>query len=977
MSIVLRVSTPMVGRDRERAVFNDVQESVLARTAQVVVVRGEAGIGKSRLVEAVLDESSEWIRAVGHATPVVGGELPLAPIIELLAELAGSGLDLVELAAEFATPLQQLVLPRADAWPDGLATEGGLARSRMFTSARVLFERIAEIRPLLLVIEDLHWADPSTLDLVGILARSLRRVRVMILLTVRVGAPLPAPASMAIAELLRVPGVQILELGPLGPADIAGLLRSAAPGAKAADQGRLARDSGGNPFFALEAVGRGGDPLARHFSALVLAGHSDLSAPADAVLRTAAVLGEQIDAPLLAACVNLDDDTFEGAARQLVERHLLISDKGRYDFRHAIVREVVADDLTSTERLAIHRRIVVGMRQATGRVDVVSSAEWAHHLLAAREFDAGVAAAITAGDDAARIFAFAEARQQFAAATLAFDQLQPSQRPVGVTRAGLLLREGIAALRSGDSVGTVKLLVAAQADPELPATDRSLLGEALGDALWECGRTADAVRAYQEAVAEVAADHYASEAVQARIQSAYAKGLLRVGRLDDARAAADAAVRLAGHGGAENVEIDARITVAAVDVLRGRSDAGHAELNHCLSRALELNDIAAVLRSATNLSGFQLQQGRYTQGWATAEQSLASCRTFGAPLAMAGGLVNNSVWALFAADRWEECAREGGAALDELASPGDGVLLHLTLAELSVARGDESTANAHLVDAASVVTDDSFTIAMFGSVRAEQQLWADDPIEARRQIDSVFERLHAIGSQDIDEYLVFSLRALQLRAIADQIERDGASEPLLRQADQALAAVNQSTTELPPLRALTRLCEAEAARTRRSDTATVWEDVASAWSAMDRRYLRAYALRQLGALHLRTRARSKATASLREAHEIANALGARPLSDDIARLARAGGITRDVEAPSPTVPASPQPSPALTGREQQVLALVSDGLTNRQIAHRLFISERTAGTHISNLFAKLGVSSRFDAARAGRGLTVTHGKPVP
>lgn len=355
----------------------------VAGSGRVVLVTGEAGIGKTRLVDEVTagvsrDESVALVLQGGCAFGA-GGAVAFHGFVPVLLALFGPG-----------------VLDGRERRPGQLADE----------AARALLDA-ATARPVLLVLEDLHWADPATMEMLDYLARGLRRAPVMTVATARVDeAEVPAAVGTALGELARLPHAVTVELGRLKPDGVVEQVRALlGHPPEAALAARIVARSEGVPFYveelvANETVGRAGPPA--EVGQLLRQRTSGLPAPATAVLRAVAVAGTSVDEPMLRAATGLAAAELRAACRELRQVGLLVVDQhsGGYRLRHALLREAVERDVLPGEAAELHAAYARLLDQRVG--DPAAAMAAAEHWWQAgdeqRAFDAAMAAAGHAHD---------------------------------------------------------------------------------------------------------------------------------------------------------------------------------------------------------------------------------------------------------------------------------------------------------------------------------------------------------------------------------------------------------------------------------------------------------------------------------------------------------------------------------------------------------------------------------------------------
>jgi DNA-binding CsgD family transcriptional regulator len=360
-------------------------------------------------------------------------------------------------------------------------------------------------------------------------------------------------------------------------------------------------------------------------------------------------------------------------------------------------------------------------------------------------------------------------------------------------------------------------------------------------------------------------------------------------------------------------------------------------------------------------------------------------RTFGAFLA------GNAAASLYHLGRWEESARltDGYLALgddDNL----NTVTLRQTRAVLDAGRGDDEAALAH-VEAARRLSGDMFIAVQYPPVlaaaEAEVATWQGRLEEAAAAVAGGLAALQGPLSD---------LRACMLLALGLRVEGDRAALAAARHDDGTVADARMVAAELVRWargtldgsavaweRALLTTCEAEYARVQGELDPEGWLAAVAAWEEAGHPYQLAMARwRAAEALLARRGDRELAAGLLRQGHATATTLGAAPLRRELARLARLGRVELDRDRPGgddgDTPPAAAAvESLGLTARELEVLALVAEGRSNRQVADALFISAKTASVHVSNILAKLGVASRVEAAAVAHRLGLLDGRPGP
>jgi AAA ATPase domain len=516
--VAQRVSSPvLVGRDAEVAQLRAALERAAAGQPAVVVVAGEAGVGKTRLVGELLRDADGLgaVALAGGCLDVGEGVLAYAPIVEALRPLAGA-LDSEELERVLGGARAEL----ARLVPELGPTAGGeqaapLAPTRLFELLLGVLHRLAERGPVLLVVEDVHWADQSTRDLLGFLIRNLR-AGVALVLTYRSDElHRRHPLRPFLAELDRSNRAERLELGRLGRRELAELVAEILDEPVApALVGEILERSEGNPFFAEEllAAHLEGTKLPLALRDLLLARVEALSEPTQRVLEVAAVAGTRVDHQLLAAVVGQDTEELVWLLREAVTRHMLAvaEASGAYVFRHALVQEAIYDDLLPVQRGPLHaayaraleRRIeqrgdVSGARSATA----VERGQLAYHWYAAHDLGQALLASVQAGQAAA----LAEAVGHYERALELWDQVPEAAARSPLDRLALLHRAAEAANLAGYDDRSVALarLALDRVDAVAEPLRAGALLERLARYHWTAGDTPQAMAAIERAVATI------------------------------------------------------------------------------------------------------------------------------------------------------------------------------------------------------------------------------------------------------------------------------------------------------------------------------------------------------------------------------------------------------------------------------------------------------------------------------------------
>jgi DNA-binding CsgD family transcriptional regulator/tetratricopeptide (TPR) repeat protein len=967
----------LVGREAELSTLDALLGRSIDGQSTTVVVGGDAGVGKTRLVRAFAERArARGARVVWGECPPLGDSLvPLAPIIEaargLIADLGAAHLE--ALAGPSWPALAQIV-PDLQAGAGGIGAERQMAPERAYDLLVVLGERLAAEAPLVVVIEDVHWADRSTLDLVTLASRRLRRAATLLVLTYRTDEPSSGPALAGVLAELGRRGADRIDLAPLTRTELAELLAAIqeAPVPDDVAEAIFAR-SQGYPFYAEEllaavAEGGAGVELPDTLREILLARARLLPPAARQLVQLMAAAARRVDHRTLATVAGLDDATVAPLLRSASDLHLIRHDAAGYGFRHALVQEAVYADLLPSERVDLHGRfaaVLEASRPPSGLLDAASAAELAHHWSVAGVADRALRASIEAAMAADRVFAFAEAHHQYERALRLWDTVAEPDTVSPLGDLDLRQRAAESAHLAGDAARAVTIIGEALAgadDAHLEPRRLGLLHERRGRYLWASGDPQAATAAYEQAMALVP-DEPTQE--RARVMGALGQMLLILTRYAEAGEVTEAAIDTARRVGARREEGHALTTLGVVLSWRGRPDDGVACLEEARRIAAELDDPEALARAAYNLSVLLRGNGRLDDAVAVALAGERDAVRLGLSLSFGPLLIAGAAEALFYRGWWEEADRHLTRSLAEAGRTMGARNLHQVAGMLATARGDFEEARSHL--------DAAFTVAGTRSSQphhslypalAELALWQGRTDEGLRWAMAARSSLEP--SQD--RVLLARASALALRSRADEADRSGARA---RAEIDALSAPLRSFIRQPDVglgaRPWVTVAWAERSRALGASDPERWAQAAWEWEGLGYRYYAACARWREAEARLRRRGnRGAGSEVLRAAHRDAVELGARPLAEALSDLAGRSGIDLGQDAAGDL---------GLTPRELEVLALVATGLTNRAIAEQLFISEKTAGAHVSHILTKLGVTTRGAAAAVAHRLDLVGPPP--
>jgi ATP/maltotriose-dependent transcriptional regulator MalT len=976
-------SARLVGRSAQLAELEAVVRDAADGRPSLAFVAGESGVGKSRLASELARSAREnGVRVLsGDCVELGEGELPYAPLVGALRPLARDGDPAVDalpasLRAELASILPTLGGARAGA---DTAMQG-----RLFEALLELLDRLGDETPVLLVIEDLHWADRSTRGFLTFLARSVCSERLAVVATYRSDElHRRHPLRPLLAELERDPRTRRIALTPFTREELAeqlGEILGSAPDAGLVE--RVLVRSEGNPLFTEEILAAGLDgrgslpPTLRDALMLRI---ERLSPSTQELLRL--LVGMPMDHELLTATSTLDGRELRDALREAVASNIVVADEDdQYRFRHALLREVLLDDLLPGERTEMHRTIARALEQRVAGVscpDAHLTAQVAYHWHHTGDHAAALAATVRAADAAERVNAIGEAATLLERALEFWEQVPPERRPEGVDRIDLLRRAAQhAADCGGDYQRQEALLRKALSlveEADNPRLEAALL-ERLQRAQWHLNRPEEAIATIDRALGLLEPDERSPERVallagKARVRMLQSRFREAIELAEQTQALAD---EIGDHAVASRVRNALGISLVGL----GDADAGEATLREALDSARRHGLLDEIGTSYGNLADILHSRGRSREALETARRGRHELNNLGRQM---DWLALDSVQYAVAIGDWDGAERD----LNGLDRRHYGITLmhrHLRIAELALGRGDHELARSELDATARQALDSTEPqfLGPLGAFRAELERRSGDLTAARAAVDDALDRIE-FCSDDITQVTGVSSVGMRVEADAaqrarDRDDADGEREARLR-AELLLARVEAGAEmERAPLLAELTVARAEEARSRGDDDPALWDAAAAAWAALERPYSVAYARWRQAEAFAAAGEREQATVAVRSACEITRRLGARWLHGEIEALAARARLTLDPD-PASTSPsladgAAPSDDDAsasedpfgLTPRERQVLALVAGGATNREIGSALFMAEKTASVHVSRILAKLDVRSRTQAA---------------
>jgi DNA-binding NarL/FixJ family response regulator len=940
----------LVGRDAER----ERLQAVVSRAAQgdgsLVLVAGEAGVGKTTLVESLAADSGALVLR-GASTQ--GATAPYGPIVAALRShlrnepdaLSGCG----PLAEHLALLLPELG-PRA----------GSSDRATLLEAIRSAVAHLASERHVLLVLDDLHWSDAATLDLLTGLAESLEQLPVLVVATYRSdGLPRDHGVRRLRNELRRAGRLDELVLEPLGPDELGRLLEPILGGAPARSLVRAIHDrAAGVPFFAQELAralaaagavrpGRHGlelaaadddVPLPDTIRDAVMLGAQELSPDARAAADAAAVAGDVFDLDLVAGI------TGAAGVDELLANGLIVDQGGgRARFRHALSREAVYADIPWLRRRVLHRQVAEALEAANAPATVVAT-QW----VGARDGDKGREALVAAAAESEAVHAYADAAQYgrqalelwIEAPGDGYDprRIDALERYAHCSELSGEVAEAVRAWRElCDIRGSLDEGVAlAQAQRRLAAA-YDLKGDR--ESAFATRRVAAETFAGNGLPAEAALDHLAMA------------NYLRVSaRHSAAVALAKTAVAEAEHAGRLDIRLRARGLEGLALGKSGQFEPGLAMVREALALALEHELTAVAAELYQRLSVVLYDAADYHEAAEALDTALGLCRIDGG-----GGIeeacVSCIAYVLRDLGDWHEAAR----ICRELAASGKSVFVaDGLLGSINAYQGRFSSArrllNGSLMQSSRLghynMTVDSTTALAFVAAAENAH---DEAVQHCRAILARWE-----ASED-HHYAISGLRwgAAYLARSGARDDAHACTDALTRLASasgqpEALAALAHAIAELALVDG-----EAESAAEQLTNALDLHRTI-------DMPFVRAQIELRAGVALAAAGDTEAGLERLSAAYRTARKLGARPLAAEAAREAAALGdsvvrrLGRGAEADAE--------DGGLSRREREVVRLLAVGRTNREIAQELFLSPRTVDMHVRNILRKLDCRSRVEAA---------------
>ncbi len=935
---------------------------------RMVLLSGDAGVGKTRLVGEALErlDAQGWRSLTGHCLDLGETPMPYLPFAEVLGAALGEDEDLGRHVAESHPALARLVPAAAEVVP-GLRPAEELDRAEVFEALYAVVEELAGNGPLAVVVEDAHWADASTRDVLSFLFSRQFTGRVLFCVTYRSDEMHRRhPLRRRVAEWVRLPGVERLQLEPLAPAAVRTLVEQLIGDygeQHDADVERIVQRGQGNAFYVEELVGAflgGGWSLPDDLADLLLVRLDRLDELAREVVRVAAVGGQRVSHDLLARVAPLSADALDQALRVAIEGHVLVrTGVAAYAFRHALLGEAVYDDLLPGERMRLHTAYAEAVRELSGGN---AAADLARHALASHDLPTALVASVQAGEQALSAGGPEEAARHFTTALEVYDRAAP-QLAEPPDEAELVARAAEALSATGRPETAVALVERRlQALPaDAPARARARLTLARVEAMRETEMAEPPSLISEEALALVGPE---PTPLRARVLASHASMLVYDRRVEEARATADEALELADRLDLPRVATDVGMTLI---LLEQRGDAGERsrlKLKRLLHDAQSRGDVAGELRGHFRLANMDYELGRLEAARETWALTAELARRSGRPWTVYGGLgrMLSAVMAVMQGE-WDDALTVADFA-EEDPPPTARAMLDAVRVAVAAGRGEVSALDR--LPAMRERWHREGLIAIVGGAAAMELLARRDGAAAAVALyDDICDLMVPLWGPRFGARV--RLAALALAAVADEAPRtptaarDDARALADRIAAEGIGAITAQEDDDRPFsiegRAWSVRLEAEHLRAvwllggevDLSDLLDRWGRSRALFAELGHRLEEARARARLAPVLRAVGRADEARQQVDAARRTAQDLGATPLLEE---LGGSGG--------------SPARVAELTPREEEILALVAAGRSNAEIGRQLFISAKTASVHVSNVMGKLGASSRTEAVALAR-----------
>jgi DNA-binding CsgD family transcriptional regulator/tetratricopeptide (TPR) repeat protein len=988
------------------AALLDALDAVRHGGPAALLIGGEAGVGKTRLTSEFTSKArSAGTRVlVGGCLELGADGLPFGPFTAMLRDLArevgvGQIAAMLPGSSRAIRELARLLPELADTGTSngtgtgtGPADHGeqaaGEARARLFEEFLTLLERLAAARPLVLVVEDAHWADRSSRDLLAFLIRYQRSLPgVLIVVTFRSDElHRTHPLRPMLAELARIDWVDRTELPRLSRAEakeLAAAILDAEPDLNLTES--VYRRAEGNPLFTEEllACPDGGCDIPDSLADLLLQAVRRLPEDTQEVLRIASAGSGSTSHDLLAKVTGRTDDELIRALRPAVTGNVLVTTADGYAFRHALIREAVHDDLLPGEHGRIHARFAEAIEASPalvpdGRADI----EKAHHWYSAHDISWALISAWHASVQASRAIAHAERLIMLARVLEMWDQVPDAAERIGADHVRVLEEAAAAAQDAGEGQRGLAFTEAALAELDENAAPvrfalllrrRHLFRKDIG--MPHDNEDLDrALRLVPETLSKRAR-------TQLLLDAAHCGRDLADSRF---RQWAEEALGYAREAGDLAAEARALTTLAMIETDPEGLATPDSEPLRLITRARVTAQRSGayqpILRTVISESHLLCGAGEYERAAEVARQGIADAERFGLARTSGTFLAINVAEPLLALGRWDESREVAERALDLAPLPLTRVALWVVSGSIALARGDVATAARRVAATRAVLSgagyEDQYHLP-HAALETGLKLATEGPAAAVAAAgDALDDSDLSVSSPRYAWPLLVTAVAAATAAIAGTAgsgsgsgSGSGGDAGALLDRLRTLAEKMDAFGPVQRAWQLTFTAIDPPAGASGGDRLAAWDAAVAGWEAVRQPYQSAVTLVAAAREALSATvngaggAKREAAGRLRRAAPLAESLGARPLAEEIAALSRQAGVSL-AEGARHDEPGHL----GLTSREFEVLRLVAAGQSNREIAATLFISPKTASVHVSNILGKLGAATRTEAAAKAHAL---------
>ena len=588
----------MVGRDGELSQLIEIADRSVEVGAQFVVVAGEAGIGKSTLIGRLTDELAEarWAIHIGHCIEYADRPLPFGPIVSIIRSVLNElGDDVDDVVGHHRADLAGLVPELRTDGVDGASLSGDV--DRLIDAISTVLIRASQRRPITLIVEDIHWADAATRDVLASLVHSLGSARALVVISERTGAvPRGHLLHTWLAELNRFPNVSSIVLGGLSRSALieqaTNILGKPIDGDLAEE---LERRTGGNAYFASElllARRAGGTALPTSLADFLTSRIERLAQDEQDVLRALAVAGGPVSHHMLEAI--LPDLAVGPLVRSLFDTSLIVVSGTDYIFGHALMREAILRNVLPFEAEELHRRIAESMvADRTRDRSPTDLATLAGHWARANDPARCLVASVEAARASAAVAAYDPAADLATESLRLWDVVAGAEDLTLLTRDQLTIWASDWLIASNRSTEAAELLSSAIAGfgSALPDGRRALLLAKLAPIRFQMGMPNEADRLLHTAV-ELVGDEISPEAAQVHHRAS--KLAVLVGSIRPAMDAADRAIAISTRTGPETILVEALTTKALGLGVTQSLDAGVNLVREARERAIAQNMVSQV-----------------------------------------------------------------------------------------------------------------------------------------------------------------------------------------------------------------------------------------------------------------------------------------------------------------------------------------------------------------------------------------------